>query len=201
MLERMDAGVGAVMAELEKDSLADHTILVFFSDNGGAGRVADNGGLRGYKVQLYEGGIREPLIIRWPGKIRPGGTVKAPVCSIDFYPTLVRAAGLKLPAGRKVDGINLVPLLTRGKVPAPRTLFWYYPSENAKKKNRMAAAVRQGDYKLIDFFALHRRELYDLRTDPGEHTNLAGSEPQKTAVLEKLLQAWEKKTGAGKTGG
>jgi arylsulfatase A-like enzyme len=167
MLERMDAGVGAVMAELKKDSLADNTILVFFSDNGGAGRVADNGGLRGYKVQLYEGGIREPLIIRWPGKIRPGGTVKVPVCSIDFYPTLIRAAGLKVPAGRHIDGINLVPLLTRGQTPASRSLFWYYPSENAKKKNRMAAAVRQGDYKLIDFFALHRRELYDLHTARG----------------------------------
>jgi arylsulfatase A-like enzyme len=196
MLERMDAGVGEVLRELEKDSLAAGTIVVFFSDNGGAGRVADNGGLRGYKTQLYEGGIREPLIIRWPRKIRAGRTTDVPVSSIDFYPTLIAAAGLQRPAGQVTDGVSLLGLLTTGKAPAARSLFWYYPSENAKKKSRMAAAVLQDDYKFIDFFGLQREALYNLRTDPGERDNLAGSHPRRAAALKKALLDWEQQTGA-----
>jgi len=105
MLERIDTGVGDIMAELERSGWADKTLLVFFSDNGGAPGVANNGHLRSYKSWLYEGGIRDPLIVRWPDRIKPGCQTDVPVCSIDFYPTFLDVAGAKPPAGQPLDGV------------------------------------------------------------------------------------------------
>lgn len=196
MLERIDAGVGAIMKTLKETGLADNTLIVFFSDNGGAHGVSNNGGLRKGKTWLYEGGIREPLIIRWPGKIEAGRVSDVPVCSIDFFPTFLDAAGVASPENQKLDGINLVPLLTKGVKPDPRPLFWYYPANTMHWKNRMAAAIRKGDYKLIHFFKGDRTELYNLENDPDESENLVKKMPKKAEKLQKQLRDWRKEVGA-----
>lgn len=192
MLERIDAGVGSIMAELEKNGLAENTMVVFFSDNGGAGQVANNGNLRMNKTWLYEGGIRDCLVMRWPGKIKPNTTTDLPVSSIDFYPTFLEMARVKAPANHQVDGISLVPFLTRNEQPKREALYWHYPAETGKWKNRMASAVRKGDYKLLQFYADPRVELYNLKADPEEKNNLADKQPAKVAELQRMLDAWKK---------
>lgn len=196
MLERIDAGVGDIMTALEKQGLAENTLLVFFSDNGGASNVGNNGNLRMHKTWLYEGGIRDCLLMRWPGKIKPGQTTQVPVSSIDFYPTFLDAAQIPTPAGQKLDGISLLPLITRGEVPPRETLYWHYPAETGKWKDRMASVVRKGDYKLIEFYARPRLELYDLKADPAEKNDLSTRMPAKVTELKKLLDAWKKEVKA-----
>jgi arylsulfatase A-like enzyme len=198
MLERVDAGAGAVMEALQQAGLADNTLVVFFSVIGGAHGVANNGGLRGYKTWLYEGGIREPLIMRWPGRINPATVSDVPVCSIDFYPTFLQVAGAQASAGQVIDGTTLVTLLEKGKSPGRSTLFWYYPAETGGWKNRMAAAIRQEDYKLIHFFVSGRSELFNLKADPDEKTDLSEQMPARTRSLQKKLRAWEKAVKAKK---
>lgn len=190
MIERIDAGVGRIMEELDRSGLADNTLLIFFSDNGGAFRVANNGGLRMHKTWLYEGGIKEPLLMRWPAKIKAGTSTDAVVSSIDFYPTFVDIAGGENPEGYQLDGISLAPLITEGKVPQRSIMYWHYPSETGNWTNRMASAVRQGDYKLIQFYEDNRIELYNLKDDPAEEENLAKEMPEKTNELHNLLTSW-----------
>lgn len=196
MLERIDAGVGSIMAELERNGLAENTMIVFFSDNGGAGNVANNANLRMNKTWLYEGGIRDCLVMRWPGKIKANSSTDLPVSSIDFYPTFLEVAGVKAPGNHKIDGISLVPFLTRNEKPKRDALYWHYPSETGKWKERMSSAVRQGDYKLLQFYAKPRVELYNLKNDPGEQNNLADKEPAKVAELQKKLDAWKQEVRA-----
>lgn len=186
MLERIDAGVGSIMAELEKQGIADNTLLIFSSDNGGA----NNGGLRMHKTWLYEGGIREPLVMRWPAQIKAGTTTDVPVSTIDFYPTFVDAAKGDRPDGHTLDGLSLVPLITAGKAPERDELYWHYPSETGNWKNRMASAVRKGDYKLLEFYEDGRLELFNLKKDPYEAHNLAKELPEKTQELYTLLKEW-----------
>lgn len=195
MLERIDAGVGEVMNKLEEEGIAENTILVFFSDNGGAPRVANNGGLRGSKLTHYEGGFREPLIIRWPEKIKGGQKTEVPVYSVDFYPTFVEAAGGVQPE-EILDGHSLIPLLTKGKAPDRDTFFWHYPSETAGWEKRMSGAVRKGDYKLIHYYTNNRKELFNLEEDPAEKKNLAKEMPEKVKKLMALLDTWKKNVGA-----
>ncbi|QEC53074.1 arylsulfatase A-like enzyme [Anseongella ginsenosidimutans] len=198
MLERIDAGVGAIMKALEENGLAENTLLVFFSDNGGAGKVGNNGNLRSGKTWLYEGGIREPLLVCWPGKVEAGRVSDVPVYSVDFYPTFAALAGAGLPAAYPGDGQNLLPLLTGKGVPARDVFFWHYPSETGKWNRRMASAVRKGNYKLLEFYEDQRIELYNLEKDPGETNNLADSLPGKAAGLKKLLHVWLKEVNAEK---
>ena len=190
MIERIDAGVGSVMAELERNGLDENTLIIFFSDNGGAFRVANNGGLRMHKTWLYEGGIKEPLLMRWPAKIKAGSTTDAVVSSIDFYPTFTDAAGVKIREGHQVDGVSLLPLITEGKAPERDTHYWHYPSETGNWQNRMAGAIRQGDYKLIRFYEDNRIELYNLGDDPQEKHDLSEKMPKKAEELENLLNIW-----------
>ncbi len=196
MLERIDAGIGKIMHTLEKNGLAENTILVFFSDNGGAFHVANNGNLRAHKTWLYEGGIREPLLIRWTGKIPQGSTTDVPVSSIDFYPTFLEAAGSKLPKGQQMDGKSLWPLLMQGKAIERDALFWHYPAETGQWENRMASAVRKGDYKLLEFYEDNRIELYNLKADPGENKNLVKSMPEKAKELQVLIDDWKERVHA-----
>lgn len=196
MLERIDAGVGAIMDKLEEEGIAENTILVFFSDNGGAPRLANNGGLRGNKLTHYEGGFREPLIVRWPEKIKGGQKTDVPVYSVDFYPTFVEAAGGKNPEEHILDGLSLIPLLTEGKAPERDTFFWHYPSETAGWEKRMSGAVRKGDYKLIHFYADDRKQLFNLEEDPAEKKNLAAEMPEKVEELLVLLDNWKKDVNA-----
>ncbi len=191
MLDRIDAGVGSIMETLRKTGLEKNTILIFFSDNGGVGKIANNGYLRAGKSWLYEGGIREPLLVRWPGKIKAGVVTNVPVNSIDFYPTFLEASGTKNTVGNLLDGISILPLMLKGQMPQRANgMFWHYPSETGLWKARMASAVRQGDFKLIHFYLDNRLELFNLKDDPSEKTNLATTMPEKAQELKAALDSW-----------
>jgi len=196
MLERIDAGVGQIMETLKKTGLDKNTLIIFFSDNGGAGKVANNGILRAGKTWLYEGGIREPLIMRWPGKIASNTITNVPITSVDFYPTFLEVAGTKNNAGNLIDGVSIVPLITKKQAPKREAIYWHYPSETGKWKPRMASAVRKGDYKLLEFYLDKRYELFDLKKDPSEKNNLVKSMPGKVKELKILLDNWKKNVNA-----
>lgn len=195
MLESMDAGIGHIMETLKKNGLDRNTLVVFFSDNGGAGKMANNGLFRDSKMSLYEGGIREPLIMRWPGKIPEGKVEDTPVCSIDFYPTFLKIAGAVKEKDYLLDGLDLDPLFS-GKVIKRNELYWHYPSETARNPVKMASAVRKGDFKLMSFYADPRMELYDLKNDPGESTDVSAGNVAKVAELKLLLDQWKKEVNA-----
>ncbi|MBA2760951.1 MAG: sulfatase [Segetibacter sp.] len=196
MLERIDAGVGQVMETLKKTGLDKNTLIIFFSDNGAPGKVGNNGNLRAGKSWLYEGGIREPLVMRWPGKIDANTTTDVPVNSVDFYPTFLEAAGGKNSTGNILDGVSLMPLLTNKKAPERDAMFWHYISETGKWKPRMASAVRKGDLKLIEFYQDKRLELYNIKNDPSEKNDLAKTMPEKVKELKLVLDNWKKSVNA-----
>lgn len=196
MIERIDTGVGKLLETLKSNGLEENTLVIFFSDNGGPGQLGNNGHLRSGKTWLYEGGIRDPLIMRWPEHIAPQQVSHVPVISTDFYPTLLAAAGAPAPQGQVVDGVDLLPLLTHGQEPQRDALFWHYPSESGKWKPRMASAVRQGDHKLLYHYLHDRYELYDLANDSGEENDLAPQQPEKVAALKQLLDQWKKAVNA-----
>ncbi len=196
MLEQIDKGVGTIMAKLEAEGLAKNTLIVFFSDNGGARGTGNNGNLREGKTWLYEGGIRENLIMRWPAKIKAGSNNNAPVSSIDFFPTFLELAGAKQPANQKVDGISILPLITAGVKPTRDELYWHNPAETGKAVNKMSSVIRKGDFKLLHFYQGNRLELYDLKNDPEERKNLAEKNPAKRDELFGLLEKWRKEVDA-----
>ena len=191
MVETVDQSLGRVLATLEQNGLSENTVVIFFSDNGGLSNVTDNAPLRGGKQQLYEGGIRVPLIVRWPGHVPAGAVSDAPVISHDLYPTLVDVVG---PATRPgaTDGVSLLPLLTRLKALPERTLFWYYP----QYARRPGAVVRTGDYKLIEFYDPPATELYNLGRDLGETDDLASRQPGRVEEMREHLTAWLAEIGA-----
>lgn len=196
MIERIDDNVGLVMKTLKENGLDDNTILIFYSDNGSPAKLGNNGGLRMGKGWLYEGGTREDFIIRWPGKIKPNTKSDLPVWTIDMYPTFLEAAGITKPAATLLDGVSLIPYLTKGIKPDRDTFYWHYPSETGDWKPRMASAVRKGDYKLLNFYIDKRFELYNLKDDPDENHNLVNTMPDKVEELKKLLFSWRKDVNA-----
>jgi arylsulfatase A len=198
MVETADACVGELLKTLDEIGKRDNTIVVFFSDNGGVryqGRrlkpITNNAPLRAGKGHLYEGGIREPLIIRWPGVSRAGSRIDHPVCSIDLLPTFCDALGIGAPAA---DGISLKPLLS-GESIRDRPLFWHYP-HYSDQGGKPSGAVRLGDWKLIEFYEDNRLELFNLRRDPSESQNLVLREPDRAKQLHSLLLDWRKSVGA-----
>jgi arylsulfatase A-like enzyme len=198
MLENLDASVGSVLRALDQNGLAENTLVVFFSDNGGLryegtaqSAVTDNAPLRAGKGHLYEGGIREPLLMRLPGTIQAGAVIDTPVCSVDFLPTFCDLAGT---AAGKVDGVSLMPLLRGGKL-APRPLYWHYP-HYSNQGGEPGSAIREADWKLIEFLADGRMELFNLKDDPGEQVNLIGRHPEVAQLLGARLRAWRRETGA-----
>ncbi|MEZ4699157.1 MAG: sulfatase [Rhodothermales bacterium] len=196
MIEAMDAAVGRVLAELDALGLAEETLVIFTSDNGAYGGVADLAPLRGAKGHLYEGGLRVPLIVRWPGKI-PAGTVSPePVVSMDFYPTILEAAGLAPAPDRPLDGESLLPILTRSGPLRRDALFFHYPNYAFHGENRLGGAVREGDYKLIEHYDDGSVELYRLSDDLGEQRDLSADMPEKAAALRSRLDAWLVASGA-----
>ncbi|MDP3073905.1 MAG: sulfatase [Opitutaceae bacterium] len=199
MVEAMDQAVGTILQALRDHDLERDTLVVFTSDNGGLstseGWPTSNLPLRGGKGWLYEGGVREPLIVRWAGRIAAGQVIDTPVSSPDFFPTFLAAAGVKPAADLPPDGVNLLPLLTARAVAPDRALFWHYP-HYGNQGGAPGAAVRRGDWKLIEWFEEGALELYNLRTDPGEQKNLAAAEPARVQALRAELQAWQKNVGA-----
>lgn len=196
MIEAMDHAVGRVLASLDELGIADETIVVFTSDNGAYGGVGDCRPLRADKGHLYEGGIRVPLIVRWPGKVKPSTVSAEPVILTDFFPTLLEAAGLVPTPGVPADGETLLPLLRGNGRPHRDALFWHYPNFAFHGKNRLGSAIRMGDHKLIHFFDDDSVELYDLKRDISETTNLAAAKPELAATMRQRLATWLKDSGA-----
>jgi arylsulfatase A-like enzyme len=198
MVEAMDLAIGKVLAKLDELGLRDNTLVIFTSDNGGLstseGWPTSNLPLRGGKGWMYEGGIREPLLVRWPGVVKPGSVMSTPVSSPDFFPTLLEVAGAKPKPGQTLDGLSLLPVLKGGTLPE-RALFWHYP-HYGNQGGAPAAAVRRGDWKLIEWLEDNRAELFNLAQDLGEQADLAAKEPQRVAQLRAELAAWQKQVGA-----
>jgi arylsulfatase A-like enzyme len=198
MLEQMDTAIGRVLAALDRNGLAERTVVVFMSDNGGLvtaeGHPTSNLPLRAGKGWLYEGGIREPWIIRAPGVTKPGSTCDTPVTSTDFYPTLLELAGLPLRPQQHVDGVSLVPLLEGGSL-ARGPLFWHYP-RYGNQGGAPGAVVRDGDWKLIEWYEDSSPELFNLRDDLEEKHNVAAANPAKVKELQAKLAAWRHEVGA-----
>ncbi len=203
MIESVDASLGRVRAALEELGLAENTVVCLFSDNGGHGNVTSMTPLRGAKGMLYEGGIRVPMVVCWPGRAPPGSRTPVPVSGLDFYPTFLELAGVPQPDGTVLDGASLVPLLDGSGALERKALYWHFPaylqSTGASEgpwRTTPAGAVRAGRYKLIEFFEDGRRELYDLRDDVGETTDLAERMPDKARELAELLESWREEVGA-----
>ena len=199
MVEAMDMAVGKVLDKLKELDLADNTVICFTSDNGGLstseGSPTSNLPLRGGKGWLYEGGIREPFIIRWPGVTKPGSICDEPVISCDFYPTMLDMAGLDLKPDLHRDGVSLTPLL-RGAASLDRqALFWHYP-HYSNQGGIPGAAIRMGDWKLIERFEDGRIHLYNLQDDIGERTDLASEKPDLVRVMRTQLHTWYKEVDA-----
>jgi len=188
MIRAVDRSVGRVMDKLEAEGLADNTIVVLSSDNGGAGYVGlpdINAPYRGWKITLFEGGIRVPMFVRWPQRINPGTRIETPVAHIDVLPTLAAAAGVPLPKDRVIDGRNILPLATgTGAFSRPNdAIFW---------QSGAYQVVRAGDWKLQIDGTRKKTWLFDLAADPTERNNLAGKQPAKVAELKQLLAAHHK---------
>lgn len=221
-IETLDDSVGRLLQRLDELGLRDDTMIVFLADNGGVyerynpfglsegdgttGRLEvdqrefDNAPLRAGKGSQYEGGIRVPCLVRWPGVVEPGSTSDTPVHVVDWLPTLLDAAGARTPKEHTVDGVSLLPLLRGGSL-ASRALYWYLPLYDLRWGAVPCAIIRDGDWKLIEYFGDwvdpegryvpgHRLELFNLRRDLTETTNLAETEPQKAADLRQRLRAW-----------
>ena len=198
MVEAMDQAVGKVLAKLDELGLSKNTVIIFTSDNGGLstseGWPTSNLPLRGGKGWMYEGGIREPLIVRWPGKSKAGSVISAPVSSPDFFPTLLEAAGTKPESGQVMDGTSLLPLLTGKKAPE-RALFWHYP-HCGNQGGAPGAAIRRGDWKLIEWYEDNTVELYNVVADIGESKDMTKAEPARAKSLLKELHEWQQQVGA-----
>jgi len=192
-LEVIDEGVGMIVEKLDRLGLAENTIVVFTSDNGGSLVVTSNGKLREGKGHLYEGGVREPLVVRWPGVV-PAATVCSRITSsIDFYPTFLDAANINPDPAQHIDGVSILPLLKDPAAVFERdALYWHSPDY----KGRESGTVRKGVWKLIKFYKTGKTELYNLADDLSEKNNLAKKLPEKAAEMEKMLTDWHKEVDA-----
>ncbi len=208
MLKHVDDGVGMIDQKLKELGMYDNTILVIASDNGGDLAVTDNGELRGGKTDLYEGGIRDPLLIRWPEKMQGGQETDFPTHMIDFYQTFGEAAGLPPEEIPENSGISLMPLLSGAGVPDRDTLYWVMLRDTTLTPGftvdydtifREGGAIRKGDYKYLESFAHDRRELYNLAEDPGEHNNLIDRYPEIAQALSRELHSLFERDTYGKT--
>lgn len=209
MISHLDDAVGEILAALEARKLLQNTIVIFTSDNGGIHQISDQSPLRGEKGSYYEGGIRVPLAIRWPGKTVPGARSDIPVTGLDFFPTFLELAGITPPEGHETDGDSLVPMLTGGpSLPKDRELFWHFPAYlqaygrgNATTRDtlfrtRPCGVVRVGAWKLHEYFEDGGLELYHLTSDPGERRNVASRFPEKTQQLHETLRTWRTRIAA-----
>ncbi len=196
MIEGMDRAIGKLLNALDDMNLTNDTLLIFTSDNGAFG--ADSRPLRGAKGYLYEGGIRVPWIVRWPGVAQRSAINGTPIISTDIFPTLLDVAGLKADPAQPVDGESLIPLLDNQGSLKRTSLYFHYPNYAFHKKNRLGSAIREGDYKLIHRYDDDSLELYNLADDIGEKQNLARKRPDLARRLDRQLSAWLDETGAKK---
>jgi arylsulfatase A-like enzyme len=209
MVEAVDMSVGRIADRVDALGIAENTLIVFISDNGGLPSVAQLDPLRGQKGSLYEAGVRVPACMRWTGTVEPKSTCDTPITSVDFLPTFASLGGAKLPTSQPVDGTDISPLLL-GKTIPERSIFWHYPLylqgrgltidvPNGKTyswRGFPSTSLRCGDWKLIEFHEDNRVALYNLRQDPGEHHDLTADMPDVAAKLHAELDAWQAKTKA-----
>jgi arylsulfatase A-like enzyme len=192
MVEATDTAIGMVLDKLHELKLAGNTLVIFTSDNGGLatgeGCPTSNLPLRAGKGWMYEGGIRVATIVRWPGVVAPGTTCAAPIISMDYFPTLLEAAGKSMTAQKPIDGVSIVPLLRDKSIPE-RVFYWDYP-HYGNQGGAPASAVRDGKWKLIEWREDGALELYDLEADPSETHDLAKLQPKITARLQESLAKW-----------
>lgn len=202
MVESVDDSVGRVLATLQELQLAENTVVIFASDNGGFWKATDHTPLRGHKGTYWEGGIRVPLIINWPGRSVAGKVVSLPVTSTDLYPTILSVTGQPPRPHQHLDGLDMTPLLTESdsaKVADswPRqSLFWHFPHYNNHPETAPQGAIRKGPWKLIQTYDPESLQLYNLDDDLGETTNLAGERPELAKQLLADLDTWRKSVGA-----
>lgn len=216
MVEHIDRSVGRVMRTLGQLGLERNTMVIFYSDNGGLISRFDkvpllarssldvyqdsplkyiassNAPLRAEKGTVYEGGIREPLIVKWPKRIAPGGISEALISSVDFYPTFLELAGIAAPVDQVLDGASMIPAF-RGDVDNNRAIYWHYPVYH---HDVPAAAMRQGDWKLVENLVSGETSLYNLKADISEASDLTEMYPDKSKALYALLKRWQQEVGA-----
>ncbi len=202
MIDSLDRGVGQLMETLDRLQLTENTIFVFYSDNGGRGSygfmghanndITSNAPLKSGKGSFYEGGIRVPLIVRWPRRIEAGGVSSEPVIGIDFYPTWLAAAGIEPPQDYLLDGVSLLPLFDDPQATLGReALFWHFPGyPNAAWRTTPVSVIRAGPWKLMKFYETGELQLYNLQEDLGEQHNLAAQRPPQRDRLHARLSGW-----------
>jgi arylsulfatase A-like enzyme len=213
MIASVDESVGRVLAKLDELKLAENTLVIFSSDNGGvggyqaagipkAGGITDNSPLRGGKGMLYEGGVRVPYIFTWKGQIKPAVVCREPILSVDLYPTLLELAGAKSSPDYPLDGASYVGLLKSGgdgKL-VRDAIYWHFPGYLGAGidgwRTTPAGAIRARDWKLLEFFEDGRLELYNLKDDLSQKADLAKSQPEKTKELHDKLVAWRASVNA-----
>jgi arylsulfatase A-like enzyme len=211
MVDSVDQALGRIMATLDELGLTDDTVIIFTSDNGGLmmptasynGLMGptNNTPLRAGKSYPYEGGIREPFIIRWPGVVKAGLICSKPVIGVDFFPTICKAAGVRQPADRTIDGENLMPLLTQTGSLKRDAIYWHYPhyiswGPQPGLTTTPYSIIRCGDWKLIKHYEDNSFELFNLREDISEKNDLSAKMPEKVRELDAKLSKWLKETGA-----
>lgn len=214
MIASVDESVGKILAQLDELKLTENTLIIFSSDNGGVGGYeregikekgsdhTDNAPLRGGKGMMYEGGHREPYIFHWPAKIPAGKTSDQTIIGVDLYPTLLEITGTKRPENYPLDGVSYLKVLTSGgKEKLNRdAVYWHFPGYLGAGENswrtKPVGAIRSGDWKLMEFFEDGHLELYNLKDDLSEKTNLAAKNPTKAKELQTKLVAWRKELNA-----
>jgi arylsulfatase A-like enzyme len=211
MIASVDESVGRILDKLDELNLAENTLVIFSSDNGGVGGylragldkegITDNAPLKGGKGMLAEGGVRVPYIFRWKGTIKPKQTAATPIISVDLYPTLVEVASADAPPDYTLDGESYARLLTGEKQTLERdAIYWHFPgylgAGGDNWRTKPAGTVRSGDWKLVEWFEDGKLELYNLKDDIGEQHNLVAEEPAKTEELHDKLVKWRESVGA-----
>jgi arylsulfatase A-like enzyme len=207
MIESVDLGIGRIIERIKQLGLQDKTAIVFTSDNGGYGPATSMDPLKGYKGTYYDGGIREPFFVVWPGVVAPGSESEVPVINVDLHPTFCAITGADFPKQQILDGQSLMPLLSGTGVFADRAIFWHFPAylqsyqridsqRDPLFRSRPCSIIRHGDWKLHEYFEDGELELYNLREDIGEQSNLADAQPETTKRLHQELRAWRRETSA-----
>ncbi len=195
MVESVDDSLGRIMDALDEAGIAQNTLIIFTGDNGGLLGPTDNAPLRSGKGYPYEGGIREPLVVSWPAAVKAGTTCIEPVSSIDFFPTICEAAGVDAPGDRIIDGVSIMPLLSRRGSLNRNAVYWHFPHYRGNDVVPYSI-VRAGDWKLIKRYEGNTYELFDLGSDLSETTDLAEQMPEKVKELNAMLVAWLGNVGA-----
>jgi arylsulfatase A-like enzyme len=208
MIESMDRNFGRLLKAVDSLGLGENTIIIFSSDNGGIRHVSSQSPLRAGKGSYYEGGIRVPLLVYWKGRVPAGAVCNSPVINLDLYPTLLDITGIRAP--ESLDGISIKKLWRTPEAGLPqRSLFWHFPiylesyagaadqSRDTLFRTRPGSAMRQGKWKLIEYFEDKALELFDLKKDPGETHNLAATNTQQARKMQDMLQRWRAQTHAG----